>query len=121
MNRSFFFIVAVLTALLVGGCFSTRIIFDRDGQPVPNYLYQNKSHHGLVNGLVELSAPIHLSALCPSGVAYVEQQTSFINSLVSGFTGAFYTPQAVSVHCLSGETSEAILDEKGEMIAYLPL
>ena len=39
---------------------------------------------------------------CPAGVAKVETEHSFLNSLVGIFTLAIYTPMSISVTCSAG-------------------
>lgn len=49
-------------------------------------------------GLVP-AEPIDVRKSCPSGVATVETQQSFINGLVGALTLGLYTPQEVKVTC----------------------
>jgi Bor protein len=54
-------------------------------------------------GLVP-AAEISTAAQCPSGVARVETQQSFVNGLVGVVTLGIYTPQEVRITCASGGT-----------------
>jgi hypothetical protein len=45
--------------------------------------------------------PIDVRQTCPSGVASVETQQSFMNGLVAVFTLGIYSPQRVRVTCAS--------------------
>jgi Bor protein len=44
---------------------------------------------------------INVTSQCPSGVATVETQQSFLNGLVGGLTLGIYTPRDVKVTCAS--------------------
>lgn len=55
-------------------------------------------------GLVP-ATDINVTAQCPSGVAVVETEQSFLNSLVGLLTLGIYTPQHVRVTCASAGTS----------------
>jgi hypothetical protein len=55
-------------------------------------------------GLVP-AADINVTPQCPSGVAIVETEQSFVNSLVGIITLGIYTPQHVRVTCASAGTS----------------
>ena len=56
---------------------------------------------GWLWGLVS-PQPIETRAQCPSGVATVTTEMSFMNGLVSGLTLGIYTPQHVTIVCSSG-------------------
>jgi hypothetical protein len=51
-------------------------------------------------GLVA-AAPIDVQQSCPSGVATVETEQSFVNGLVGAVTLGIYTPQRLRVTCAS--------------------
>jgi hypothetical protein len=52
-------------------------------------------------GLVA-AEPIETRPMCPSGVAVVTTETSFVNGLVGAVTLGIYTPQHVTITCASG-------------------
>jgi hypothetical protein len=55
-------------------------------------------------GLVE-ATPINVRAECPSGVAVVETQVSFLNGLLGGLTLGIWTPLTVTVTCSGSSAS----------------
>jgi hypothetical protein len=61
-------------------------------------------------GLVP-ATPIDVTRDCPSGIATVETQESFMNGLVSLLTIGIYTPRDVTVTCASGTARNAGLKE----------
>lgn len=63
-----------------------------------------------VFGLVA-AKPIDVSKECPSGIATVETQMSFVNGLVNAFVGIVYSPRDVKVTCAQGRASIQGLQE----------
>lgn len=104
-------------ALMMTGCFNTKIVFSEKGGGTVSAAHDGAWHHGIIVGLVTLSDPIAIDKVCPSGVAYVEQNTSFLNGLVGGITYNIYTPQTVSVYCADGGSADVKLDENGQVVA----
>jgi hypothetical protein len=49
--------------------------------------------------------PIDARQACPSGVALVTTEQSFVNGLVGAITLGIYTPQHVTITCASGGTA----------------
>ena len=45
---------------------------------------------------------IQTASQCPNGVARVETQHSFLNSLVAAITFSIYTPMTITVQCAAG-------------------
>jgi hypothetical protein len=62
--------------------------------------------HGFLFGLVPPSE-VQTAAECPSGVATVETQLSFLNQLASFLTAGIYTPMTITVQCASGRAAAA--------------
>ncbi len=56
---------------------------------------------GWIFGLVPPST-VETKSKCPSGVAKVETQHSFLNMLVGGLTAGIYTPMSIKVTCSQG-------------------
>lgn len=54
--------------------------------------------NGFIYGLVA-PAPVNGSAACPSGVAKVETEHSFLNMLAGGITFGIYTPVHITITC----------------------
>ena len=59
---------------------------------------------GWLWGLVS-PQPIETRAQCPSGVATVVTEMSFMNGLASALTLGIYTPQHVTITCATGGTA----------------
>lgn len=57
-------------------------------------------------GLVP-AAEISTVAECPSGVAVIETQQTFLNGLVGALTLGIYTPQTVRITCAAGSDANA--------------
>jgi len=89
---------ALLSTVLLGGCFHTHISSGRTASYTPQ-ANDARLHHGFILGLVEVSDPVDLHEACPDGWASVHTHTSFLNGLVNGITGGIYTPQTVTVEC----------------------
>jgi hypothetical protein len=65
---------------------------------------------GWVYGLVPPST-IETMERCPTGVARVETQLSFLNQLVNILTFGIYTPMEIVVTCAAGEDEEQDLPQ----------
>jgi Bor protein len=50
---------------------------------------------------------VEVASQCPNGVARVETQHSFLNSLVAFITLDIYTPMTITVTCASGGRADA--------------
>ena len=55
-------------------------------------------------GLVP-AQPLDMRQQCPSGIAVVETETSFVDGVVGAITLGIYTPQHVRVTCATGTAS----------------
>lgn len=98
MNRALLLALALASS---SACYRTRMVFRQAPMgPISNE-YDGRWHHGGVLGLVEFSDPVALDRACPGGVAGIEQRTSFLNGLAANLTGSLYTPQSVTVECMS--------------------
>ena len=89
---------AVLLAFSSTACFHQVVQTGRPPGPtivdrawVPTYLW----------GLVA-AEPIDVRPECPSGVAVIETEQSFLNGLVGALSFSLYTPLHVNVTCASG-------------------
>jgi hypothetical protein len=117
----------LLTLFCLTACYTTRVHINKNASPVPQMKYDGSAfnfgskHHNLVFGLIEFSEPVALHELCPDGVAYTEHAMSFIDLVVSGILQSFYNPLTVSVYCDGGSSAEAILNDDGDVVAYMPL
>jgi hypothetical protein len=73
-----------LAAAALSGCFTVR--YERRGVSPEPGAAREVWHHGVLGGLVAASRPVKLAELCPSGVAAVENQTTFANWLGQALT-----------------------------------
>ena len=107
--------------LCSSACYTTRFTFRDTPQATVASDYDDRWHHDGIKGLVEFSDPVKLDTVCPAGVAYVEQETSFLNGLVEDVAFGWYNPQSVTVYCVDGARGEAALNAQGDALMYLPL
>ena len=85
-------------ALLTSACFHQTVQTGRQpGSTVVDKPWVNT----FIFGLVE-AQPIDVRQQCPSGVATIETEQSFMNGLVAALTFGIYTPQHVRVTCATG-------------------
>lgn len=95
------FLVAVL---LLAGCYHATI---ETGATPSQQVISKKFASGWIYGLIPPST-VAAQQSCPSGVARVETQHSFVNWLVGALTLGIYTPMQIDVTCAgSGATSAA--------------
>jgi Bor protein len=85
-------------AVLLAGCYHATI---ETGRPASNVTHEDRWADSWIYGLVP-PAVINTAARCPSGVARVETQLSFLNQLVGLLTLGIYTPMDVRVTCAQG-------------------
>jgi hypothetical protein len=73
--------------LLASGCYTIRYT---TSAPPSGYAPEQWSNT-FVNGIINVSAPVNVSALCPHGFAVVENQVTFLNLVLSAIAeGALY-------------------------------
>ena len=94
-------VCASLLALSTAGCFHQVVQTGRapsatvvDKPWVSTWLW----------GLVA-AQPIDVRQQCPSGVAVITTEQSFVNGLVGALTIGIYTPQHVQITCATGGTA----------------
>jgi hypothetical protein len=121
-------LVAALAAVSLAGCYTIRYerrsVLPEEGAP------REVWHHGFAGGVIAGSAPVNLPKMCPSGVAVVENQTTFVNWLGQVFTsfGALavlwtpvWEPTTVSVTCARpGAERAASRTARKVKVALLP-
>lgn len=107
MNRLAFGLLPVAMLVLVSGCFTTTV---RSGKPaaaqpatvldgVSAAEFDERWHHGFVNGVAEVDGNYNLRHICPNGWSEITTKESFLNGIVSFGTGLLYTPQSVTIRC----------------------
>jgi hypothetical protein len=88
-------LAALGAVVLLAGCY--HAVVDTGLTPSPTTI-EKPWASGWVYGLVPPS-PISTMERCPNGVAKVETQLSFVNSLVGALTLGIYTPMSIKVTC----------------------
>lgn len=92
---------ASLLVLSTAGCFHQVVNTGRTpGSTVVDKPWVSTWLWGLV-----AAQPIDARQACPSGVAVITTEQSFVNGLVSAVTLGIYTPQHVTITCASGGTA----------------
>jgi hypothetical protein len=107
--------ILVAAALVAStGCYHVTV----DTGRTPNgQVIENNWANSFVYGLVP-PATVETASKCPSGVAKVETQQSFLNGLVSGLTFGLYTPWTIKVQCAgSGRTGDATIIRDADVAA----
>jgi hypothetical protein len=121
-------LVAALAALALGGCYTIR--YERRSALPEEGAPREVWHHGFVGGTVVGSAPVNLPAICPGGVAAVQNQTTFVNWLGQFFTSfgglaaiwaPAWEPTTVSVTCARPGAVRAAREGRVIRVALLPL
>jgi Bor protein len=85
----------VMVALALVGCYHATV---ETGLPAGNQTIENDWATSFIYGLVP-PATVSTASQCRSGVARVETQHSFLNSLVGGLTFGIFTPMTIKVTC----------------------
>lgn len=120
--------VAALAALALAGCYTIR--YERRSALPEEGAPREVWHHGFIGGTLLGSAPVNLQKICPSGVAVVENQTTFVNWLGQAFTSfgglavlwaPAWEPTTVSVTCARPAPARGARNGRGLKIALLPL
>jgi hypothetical protein len=88
-------------AFALSGCFRTHVVHGGTPETATPAPADERWHHSLVWGIVDVTGPYDLDALCPAGWASIETEqdlkTGFLNALTLQF---LYTPQTVRIRCL---------------------
>ena len=92
-----------LLAVLSTGCYHATI---NTGLPVGTATIAQPWALSFIYGLVP-PPTVETASKCPSGVAVVETQQSFLNGLVAALTFGIFTPMSINVTCAASGRSEA--------------
>ena len=87
-----------LTTLLITGCYHQ--VVHTGATPAPGNAVIQKTAALFFFGLK--GAEVNTVADCPTGVAVIETQQTFLNGLVGVFTLGIYTPRSVTITCAAG-------------------
>jgi Bor protein len=91
-----------LLAVLSTGCYHVTVT---TGRSLGTTTIEQPWAQSFIYGLVP-PPTVETASKCPSGVAQVETQMSFLNGLVSGITFGIFTPMTIKVTCAAGGRSE---------------
>ena len=92
-----------LLAVLSTGCYHATI---NTGRPVGTTTITQPWALSFIYGLVP-PPTVETASKCPSGVAVVETQHSFLNGLIGVLTVGIFTPMTITVTCAASGRSEA--------------
>jgi hypothetical protein len=115
------------TVLLTSGCYKTQFV---NGATVPTAMpapgYDEQLNHNVIFGLVNLTGPVRLNQVCPTGWARVDVKKgpiAIVIGIALSFIGAsaLYEPQNISVWCSNGKGAHLLLDKKGHVIKATPI
>lgn len=88
-------VVLMLALAGLSGCYHTKVT---TGLTPSAQVYEIPFAHSFVYGLVP-PEEVRGAERCPSGVAIVESEISFVNGLVAALTFSLYTPMHIKVTC----------------------
>lgn len=91
-----------LVGVLASGCYHAVI---ETGRPAGDVTVDKNWAHGFLWGLVPPPA-VETAQKCPTGVAKVETQHSFLNMVAGFFTYGIYSPMQINVRCAQGGAVE---------------
>ncbi len=126
MSRPLRLAAAVSAALALSGCYTIR--YERRGMAAQAGTPREGWHHGVLGGTFVASAPVDLAAMCPDGVAAVENRITFGNFLgqaltafgVLGVLHAYaWEPTTVRVSC--ARAGAAARPSRAMKVVALPL
>lgn len=100
MKRTSYLILFGFTFVLAG-CFHTTVT---TGLPAGDVVIDQPWATGWLFGLVP-PATVNTASECPNGVAVVESEHSFLNSIARILTFSIYSPVHIKVTCAAGGTS----------------
>ena len=129
MTRRAAAVLAVAVAVVtLSGCYTIR--YERRSALPEEGAPREVWHHGFLGGTFLGSAPVNLQKICPTGVAVVENQTTFVNWLGQVFTSfgglgvlwaPAWEPTTVSVTCARPAPARGARARRGLKVALLPL
>ena len=115
-----------LAAAALSGCYTIR--YERRSALPEAGSPREVWHHGILGGSVAASGPVRLAEMCPSGVAVVENQTTFANWLGQALTtfgglGVLHAPvwEPTTVRVLCARPAAAARSGRAVKVVVLPL
>ena len=94
--------LAIASLALSGACYHATI---ETGMASNGQVIEKEWASSFIDGLVPPDV-VETAAKCPNGVAKVETEHSFLNSLAAGLTFGIYTPIHIKVTCGTGRRAE---------------
>ncbi len=114
----------LLASLTLTGCYKITYHNGNGGGAYPT---SEQWHHGAIYGILEISKPVQLNQVCPSGFAKVHNEISLVNSVAMwvvgsvtatiGLPAGLWQPHTVSVWCNSGASYRLQVDEQNMVVA----
>ena len=93
----------IVLAAFSTGCYHSTV---RTGSPLGTTTIEQPWALSFVYGIVP-PPTVETASKCPSGVAQVESQQSFLNGLVGALTFGLFTPMSIKVTCAASGRAEA--------------
>ncbi len=114
----------MLASLTLTGCYK---ITYHNGNGAGAYPTSETWHHGAVYGIVEITKPVQLNQVCPTGFAKVHNEISLVNGVAMyvvgsvtamvGLPAGLWQPHTVSVWCNSGASYRLQVDDNDMVVA----
>ncbi len=114
----------LLASLTLTGCYKITYHNGNGGGAYPT---SEQWHHGAIYGILEISKPVQLNQVCPSGFAKVHNEISLVNSVAMwvvgsvtatiGLPAGLWQPHTVSVWCNSGASYRLQVNEQNMVVA----
>lgn len=98
----------IVTAVLLVSLSACYKHVYRTGLPAAGRPAYSAWHHSFIAGLITTSSDINLSSLCPSGVAEINDEMTFLNGLVAILTEGLWTPTHVEVFCSASAAGASV-------------
>ncbi len=93
--------MSILLLSVTAGCYRTVI---ETGRTPSAQTIDIPWAHSFLGGLVSPNV-VEAAARCPSGVAQVVTEHSFVNGVAALITSGIYTPMHITVTCASGQAA----------------
>ncbi len=116
--------ILLLASLSLTGCYKITYHNGNGGGAYPT---SEQWHHGAIYGILEISKPVQLNQVCPSGFAKVHNEISLGNGVAMyvfgsvtamfGLPAGLWQPHTVSVWCNSGASYRLQVDDQNLVVA----
>jgi len=99
-NKMFGMLLVATTALGTVACHKHSYTVGAGGNTEGEAAYKKWESHWFFGMIGE--SQVKVSEVCPSGNATIKDSRSFLNGLVSAFTGIVWSPSMVTIYCDGG-------------------